>query len=82
MQAHFAPLLAQAPAHQQCEKGYSRGEHRRLWLSRSFPLVDAATPWVDLHTLVCVQTTRWQQGHATQATATISRRYATLRPRN
>lgn len=68
VQAHFAPLLAQAPAHEQREKGHGRGEHRRLWLSRAFPLVDAAAPWADLHTLVCVQTTRWQQGYATQAT--------------
>lgn len=68
VQAHFAPLLAQTPAHAQREKGPGRGEERRLWLSRRFPLVDAADAWPGLRTLVCVQTTRWQQGRATQAT--------------
>ncbi|MBT9395660.1 ISAs1 family transposase [Hymenobacter sp. NST-14] len=68
VQAHFAPLLAQAPAHTQADKGHGRGEQRRLWVSRSFALVDAADPWPGLCTLVCVQTTRWQHGHTSQAT--------------
>lgn len=68
VQTHFAPLLAQPPAHQQRQKGHGRGEQRRLWLSRHFPLVDAAHAWPGLTTLVCVQTTRWQHGQTTQAT--------------
>lgn len=68
VQAHFAPLLAQAPAHQQRDKDHGRGEERRLWCSRSFPLVDAADAWPGLQTLLCVQTTRWQHGRATTAT--------------
>ena len=66
MQAHFAPLLAQLPAHTQRDKGHGRGEQRRLWLSRTFLLVDAAHAWAGLRTLVCGQTTRWQQGQATR----------------
>lgn len=68
VQAHFAPLLAQAPAHRQRDKGHGRGEERHLWLSRTFPLVEAAEAWPGLQTLVCVQTTRWQHGRATTAT--------------
>ncbi|OGX91015.1 hypothetical protein BEN49_21410 [Hymenobacter coccineus] len=67
VQARFAPLLVQAPAQEHREKGHGRGEQRRLWLSRYFPLVDAAGAWPGLRTLVCVQTTRWQQGRATCA---------------
>lgn len=68
VQAHFAPLLVPAPAYQQRAKGHGRGEVRRLWLSRAFPLVKAADAWPGLRTLVCVQTTRWQQQAGTQAT--------------
>ncbi len=59
VQAHFAPLLRQAPAHTQRDKGHGRSEQRCLWLSRAFPLVDAADAWLGLRTLICVQTTRW-----------------------
>lgn len=68
VQAHFASLLAQPPAYEQREKGHGRGEQRCLWLSRTFPLVEAADAWRGLHTLVCVQTTRWQHERASTAT--------------
>ena len=57
--AHFAPLLAQVPAHQQRDKGHGRGELRRVWVSQHWPLVDAGADWPGLQTLVCQQTTRW-----------------------
>ena len=65
--AHFAPLLTQPPAHQHLDKGHGRGERRRVWCSQDLGLVDTATGWAGLRTLVCVQTTRWLHGREEQA---------------
>ena len=66
--AHFAPLLSQAAAHQQRDKGHGRGELRQLWVSRQWGLVDAGADWPGLQTLICQQTTRWVAGQVQQAT--------------
>lgn len=66
--AHFAPLLAQPPAHQHPDKGHGRGERWRAWCSQGLGLVDAGAGWTGLRTLVCVQTTRRLHGREEPAT--------------
>lgn len=39
--------------------GHGRGEKRSIWLSENLALVDAATGWVGLKSVVCVESSRW-----------------------
>lgn len=39
--------------------GHGRAEKRMVWLSENLTLIDAATPWMGLRSVVCVESSRW-----------------------
>lgn len=42
--------------------GHGRAEKRTVWLSETLSLVDAATGWVGLRSVICVESSRWLNG--------------------
>lgn len=39
--------------------GHGRAEKRTVWLSENLTLIDAATGWIGLKSVVCVESSRW-----------------------
>jgi predicted transposase YbfD/YdcC len=47
--------------------GHGRGEKRTVLVSENLSLIDAATDWVGLKSVVCVRSVRWKNGKETHS---------------
>ncbi|QDK81154.1 ISAs1 family transposase [Spirosoma sp. KCTC 42546] len=46
-------------AHVSRDLGHGRAEKRTVWVSENLTLVDAATEWIGLRSIICVESSRW-----------------------
>ena len=58
----FERMKPTLPADVSRDLGHGRGEKRTVWVSENLTLVDAATEWVGLKSVVCAASSRWMNG--------------------
>ena len=58
----FERMKPTLPAEVSRDLGHGRGGKRTVWVSENLTLVDAATEWVGLKSVVCVASSRWMNG--------------------